>query len=767
MSTVKEIDIEQSWLSDHPMIKFEINESLNLGVFNVLSDIASGTGVNANRIDEKAEKLYSCLAYIEETPEIFKGLVEHVLNNPGNFNDDGPFEIEDLAQEIYGGFTGSGSVTKIGRSKLFKYENGIQLRDDLIPADITEKFLNEKLTTRLLSAAVEGGDFDASNITFKKIFNIGEYNEKGKLILPEGDIRKNYLILCQELDKVINNKKASDLKDDSVFKTKNNVESYILKEIHQVLIDKLLQTGCMGGFEFQKKTPDIHLDPDHIKAKKKEFLEKYIKEFFEGKNPDTPGILVCPEFDQKDLLTPKKFPDIGYVKLGYYKDLRAMGTPVDTFNKLELQEKDGALDIKQKSTESFVLGNNMEMKQEVKSIDRKYQDNDFSNNFCRVVFFKNFELEYQESLSINTSGKDKFVIDFLIFKDKKNDYLICFSVHLNSVPIEDFENDNKYEEISCVAKIIEKKLNYEFTPERLTEMDLKNHLGTYILGDFNFPLMNKTKPKTKPNTFTEVKPEHFKQTLEPKDIAKLIALLTKKKQDELEREAESEVLKELLEQKKKKMAATGKPIDEDDIIISKIKAEAEYNAKVEARKKPLLLAKKEAFLKKKHMESDKNYIDIFNEVSTYKLKKPLKESNDILIHSVFNSSAAMPKRRPFSLSNAQVEKADSVPRVYNTDFLFELDFGHGGLESPKPEDFYFKIIDYEVFPKKIEGVTKYPYFVGAEAQGLRLGGGARLLQGGYKKKSRKTNKKNLKSLKNTQNNLRKSKRRNHKRTNKR
>ena len=78
------ISIDNSWLSDHPLIKLTVGPEenpTNLGVFNVLSDIASRTGENAQKIDEKVEKLYSCLAYIEEVTDEFGSIIKDVLED--------------------------------------------------------------------------------------------------------------------------------------------------------------------------------------------------------------------------------------------------------------------------------------------------------------------------------------------------------------------------------------------------------------------------------------------------------------------------------------------------------------------------------------------------------------------------------------------------------------------------------------------------------------------------------------------------------------
>ena len=73
------LDIKNSWLSDHPLIQIKPTKDLKLGVFNVLSNIASDTKINSHLIKQHPEInfFYSAILYLDDDKKFNKILNTH------------------------------------------------------------------------------------------------------------------------------------------------------------------------------------------------------------------------------------------------------------------------------------------------------------------------------------------------------------------------------------------------------------------------------------------------------------------------------------------------------------------------------------------------------------------------------------------------------------------------------------------------------------------------------------------------------------------
>ena len=306
-----EIDINDSWMSDHPLISAIDNDNnIRIGVFNVLSRTMSSFKENANKIHTKISD---------------------------NRNSDQVFRSAKSEYDKLSGEPAKSEYDKLsGEPAKSEYD---KLSGE--PAKISKETTADeyyKLTFELLF----NGDelVDPSN---KKIETPEDASDKVK-----GVVNVIMMILNKTND-------VSYSEEESVWKSIPDSKNLKKKKYHEALIDEIFKTSAWGGFNFTstKKPPFTNLKNSEenvqtvINNKKVEFLIENIKKFFsaEGENPQ---VLVCPEFDYftKDeefevyrevnvnkIIDELNEESIKFIKCGYYADEMSMNiTPKGSLN---------------------------------------------------------------------------------------------------------------------------------------------------------------------------------------------------------------------------------------------------------------------------------------------------------------------------------------------------------------------------------------------------------------------------------------------------
>lgn len=218
------------------------------------------------------------------------------------------------------------------------------------------------------------------------------------------------------------------------------------KNIHKFIIDELLETNTLGGFDY---TIDGMTNVFDEYKKKEDFLKTQIKAFFNNKKF---GILVCPEFDWMNLLNFESHPDKG-TKLDSYEVTKSLTNLI------------GKTDIKGVLCGAFNKPN------------RTISD----NNFCKVVFFKGLDFVELKHYDINYTTKTKPILDRIIFKKNAEGALgeqkICiFALHGDSTTPKTSIPPSKEQETKQICAEIN---------ETCSENIANDY---YLMGDFNYPL---------------------------------------------------------------------------------------------------------------------------------------------------------------------------------------------------------------------------------------------------------------------------------------
>lgn len=360
MNSSNILNVEKSWLSDHPLISVTDNgiqgNPLKLGVFNVLAKVMSQSGDNSNIITPEDNILYkkfidSCYAVMNGTS--LDQRIEITIPN-----------------------------LKVNQNHEMTDPQLNSIADFILDSELFKTFAYDK-------------DF---------------FNDREELIrlLTSGG--------------------------------KNGSESKKWADIHKVIIDTILRTSTMGGFEYGSK-PTTPLDGDMYNEQKPEFLTAQITQFFSDTKH---AILVCPEFDEwfteEALNTLTDSINVKYKKCGYY-------------------------------------------------LDPKRKQGGMGDNLCKIVLYKGLDPVAEEATEIlpmyypdKENKKQKYTLDYLKFEmtDAANTKINIFALHGDST-VPNMDHDTlelkKVLETAQILKHINEKI------EALKD----SHSHSYLLGDFNHP----------------------------------------------------------------------------------------------------------------------------------------------------------------------------------------------------------------------------------------------------------------------------------------
>lgn len=262
---MSEISIDNSWLSDHPLVSVQVSNpvspevppdspySYKIGVFNVLAESMSQFKTNSHKVTEDLNAKYQVLH--KKLDELTQKNIKIPQDNKEKIH----YTKDDYTRE----YNQIKSIKPL--AKLKESDNVLQ-------------------------------------------YIIAIYNELNPNPNPES------ILTSGNLEKIT-----------TLFKAKVNFSTAQAdNKFHDSLIDSFFETARMGGFKI-KVGAGLTLNQDsYIRAKKK-FLIKQIKLFFSDNNtPVQPRFLVCPEFDYDDLIHEdgylKEERDIKACKVGYYEE---------------------------------------------------------------------------------------------------------------------------------------------------------------------------------------------------------------------------------------------------------------------------------------------------------------------------------------------------------------------------------------------------------------------------------------------------------------
>ena len=227
---------------------------------------------------------------------------------------------------------------------------------------------------------------------------------------------------------------------------KKGAESKKWADIHKVIIDTILRTSTMGGFNYVSNPDNTPLDGDMYNERKPEFLTAQITQFFSNTKH---AILVCPEFDEwfteEDLNTLEVSIGVNYKKCGYY-------------------------------------------------LDPKRVKGGMGDNLCKIVLFKGLDSVAEEDEATDgilpmyyldtdkAKKKTKYTLDYLKFKMTEVDdtKINIFALHGDSTVPKMEHNKLELKKALETAQIL-KHIN-----EKIDDLkDSNSH--SYLLGDFNHP----------------------------------------------------------------------------------------------------------------------------------------------------------------------------------------------------------------------------------------------------------------------------------------
>lgn len=448
--------MEKSWLSDHPLVSTDIEIKMNeteaekiakgkarlakirgeppeetpeksfkiqVGVFNVLSLFASQIGKNSNLVGEKKffndalyKRLMRKLLGIPDSTTVTRETYtreEYKTKKETNLEEK---TFEELCQLIIQNLPEESEQKSKCEETMNAYLQGLKVENTQIQGIISS------------SSEQDGESFKLNleeNIDIEQIQRMG-FKEKLRYVLLMGD-------------KVNNTVLPLSLK---------------IQYIHKSMIDNVLGTNTMGGFEYTKDS-GLLIEQERYVQSKLEFVRSVIQNFFTQRTPQggeyDAKILVCAEFD------------LGDVFVSSILDIRSQDY-ITGLNGIKVGYPNT------KSIEASSLKKN-------------------ERNFGRYVFYQGEILEEQENsyseldMFYNTKKKKKNTVSKLKFELTQREFkipLVVYAVHLDSTTMDtylDIQHEDFYKKRYETAQLLQHIM------EEQQSKDLNT--VTLIAGDFN------------------------------------------------------------------------------------------------------------------------------------------------------------------------------------------------------------------------------------------------------------------------------------------
>ena len=640
---------DDTWMSDHPLVSCTYTDpSIKIGVFNVLAWTASKPGINAKNVEEKHNSEY--ISFVKDffdiqkddtLPPVFIGEKKDSL-----MDDSGSKLTPEFLTDFINRLSEKHLLYELIKRKI-EIENNSFFTNDGVA-----EFYKKAVATETAKAVVAPSEEEAIEATedtvkaacdaqpkwiilFSLITGIEQENGEGKtdfINFTTNVISVNVNFnLSNYIKKFLFDTVPTTIGEITIEKNtlKRKYKMANIKKLFEIFIDYMVGTGLNGGFVCSGKLRN------YTYQNKIAWLNKIILDFFKGSESEN-TVLVCPEFD--------------YLKSNNEID--------DTFTG---------------------LNNEQGIKYYVES---DFFDNSFSNMKGlrnRVVFF---------SSNITLKDKEQHQLRIECHKKKLDQESTAFKLEFENVTIVTFHGKSESYKIKT-PDIKKKEIVCLF--EHCKEIKTKNTNPLFIAGDFNYPfqfdeggkmteyydLVNlqdfhlELKLSSENDIFQHLEKQSMQDfnNLKEKYIPELNDIIQRIDRIIMSFESKDDLKSKTIKSIERTFELSGAR------ILTKIANELCPSLTIISIIKDLKkgLAKMDTISDlKKYLENSKNFCErIIIILSFHKTYNIIRESCSINLSDLndFPFFGAMTKQRLNNLNNAQINKGESEPRFYGTDYI--------------------------------------------------------------------------------------------------